>query len=294
MQTLLGVALACVSSILFNAAVVIQARETRAVPQEQGLHLSLLASLLRRRRWLAGIALQLLGMGLQTGALLLAPLTAVQPAEAAGLVFLLYLGSRELGERVGRTEVLAVASIVIGIVGLTAAAPKRHLTHVDSPDVADVWLPLAALALLAIAPYLLRDWRGAGSRLTVLGAGFAFALSAFCAKLLADSLSKRAWGSLIIVAAVAALAGAFGTLNEQSALQQRQATQVAPLVFVIELLVPVGLAVTVVGESWSSSPVLIGLCLALVTIGTIALGRTPTIAQLIASDQPERGSPRPE
>jgi drug/metabolite transporter (DMT)-like permease len=281
MNTLLGVALACVASMLFNGAVVLQARETRAVPREQGLHLSLLGSLLRRRRWLVGIALQVFGIGLQTGALLLAPLTAVQPAEAAGLAFLLYLGARHLGERVGRTEIIAVASIAVGIVGLTIAAPKRHVTNVDAPDVADVWLPLAALALAAVAPYMLRGWRGAGSLLTVVGAGFAFALSAFCAKLLADALTERAWGALVIVAVIAGAGGAIGTLSEQSALQQRQATQVAPLIFVIELLVPVGLAVTVVGESWSNSPVLIGICLTLVTFGTIVLGRTPTIGQLI-------------
>ena len=91
MKTLIGVALACVASVLFNGAVVLQARESRTVPLEQGLRLSLLGSLLRRRRWLVGIALQVLGVGLQTGALLLAPLTAVQPAEAAGLVFLLFV-----------------------------------------------------------------------------------------------------------------------------------------------------------------------------------------------------------
>src|ERR1700730_14250151 len=119
MKTLFGVALACVASMLFNGAVVLQARETRAVPREQGLHLSLLGSLLRRRRWLVGIALQVLGVGVQTGALLLAPLTAVQPAEAAGLVSLLFLGSRTLDERVGRAEIIAVAAIAIGIVGLT-------------------------------------------------------------------------------------------------------------------------------------------------------------------------------
>jgi drug/metabolite transporter (DMT)-like permease len=293
MKTLLGVVLACVASMLFNGAVVLQARETRAAPQEQGLHLSLLGSLLRRRRWVAGIALQVVGIGLQTGALLLAPLTAVQPAEAVGLVFLLYLGARNLGERVGRSEIIAVASIAVGIVGLTISAPKRQITNLDAPDIADVWLPLAVLALAAVTPYLLRDWRGAGSRLTVLGAGFAFALSAFCAKLLADSLAKQAWGALVIVAVIAALGGAIGTLSEQSALQQRQATQVAPLIFVIELLVPVGLAVTVVGESWSSSPVLIGICLTLVTIGTIVLGRTPTIAQLVASGNLEPGARRP-
>lgn len=293
MRTLLGVAIACVASTLFNSAVVLQAREARAVPQEQGLHLSLVGSLLRRRRWLAGIALQVLAVSLQTGALLLAPLTAVQPAEAAGLVFLLFLASRSLGERVGRTDSIAVAAIVVGIVGLTIAAPRRHITNVDAVDVADVWLPLAVLALAAVAPYLLRDWRGAASRLTVFGAGFAFALSAFCAKLLADSLAEQAWGALVIAAAIAAMAGAVGTLSEQSALQHRQATQVAPLIFVIELLVPVGLAVTVVGESWSSAPAVIGVCLTLVTLGTIALARTPTIAQLVATGSLDDAARRP-
>lgn len=69
-----------------------------------------------------------------------------------------------------------------------------------------------------------------------------------------DSLARQQWGTLVLVAAIATLGGALGTLSEQSALQRRQATQVAPVVFVIELLVPIGLAVTVVGEDWSSSP----------------------------------------
>jgi hypothetical protein len=49
----------------------------------------------------------------------------------------------------------------------------------------------------------------------------------------------------------------------------------------------------VVGESWSGSPAVIGICLTLVTVGTIALGRTPTIAQLVASGNPEQAAPRP-
>jgi hypothetical protein len=57
MRKFAGVALACLAPILFNAAVVLQAREARAVPQEHGLHLSLLASLPYRRDWLLGIAL---------------------------------------------------------------------------------------------------------------------------------------------------------------------------------------------------------------------------------------------
>jgi drug/metabolite transporter (DMT)-like permease len=285
MQTIAGVMFACLASILFNAAVVLQAREARAVPPEQGLRVSLLVSLARRRAWLVGIALQLLAFGLQTAALLLAPLTVVQPADAAGLLLLLYLGARHLGEGVGRADILAVCSIVAGIVGLTLAAPQRQVTSVDPADTVNVWLPLAALAVAAITPYLLRNWRDAGSRAVIFGAGFAFALSAFCAKLLADAITRHAWGTLLLVATIAAFGGAIGTLSEQSALQRRQATQVAPLVFVIELLIPVGLAATVVGEDWSRSPAWIGICLALVTAGTVALARTPTIAQLIPSGQ---------
>jgi hypothetical protein len=278
MRTVSGVALACLASTLFNAAIAIQALEAREVSQEEGLRLSLIGSLMRRRRWLAGAALQALAFPLQTVALLLAPLTAVQPADAAGLLLLLYLGSRKLGERVGRNEILAVAAIVTGIVGLTIAAPKREVTHVDASD---VWLPLLGIAALALAPLVLRGWRGAGSRIVVLGAGFAFALGAFAAKLIADAISRHNWAALGVMGAVAAASALVGTLNEQSALQLRQATQVAPIIFVVELLVPVLLAVTVVGESWDRSPVWICVCLALVTAGVITLGRAPTIAQLI-------------
>jgi len=234
-----------------------------------------------------GIALQLLAFGLQTGALLLAPLTAVQPADAAGLLLLLYLGSRHLGEGIGRAEVIAVVSILTGIVGLAIAAPRRQVTSFDAPDIFDVWLPVAALALAALAPYLLRNWRDAGSRLVILGAGFAFALSAFCAKLLADSLARHAWG--------AARRGGrdrcawWRDRHAQRAVRAAAAPGDAgrPLVFVIELLVPVGLAVTVIGENWSNSRAWIGVCLVLVTVGTVALARTPTIAQLIASGHAE-------
>src|ERR1700710_501049 len=99
-----GVALACLASVLFNAAIVIQATEVRAVPLELGLHVSLIGKLLKRPRWLLGAALGLGAFPLQTVALLWAPLPAVPPADAAGLLVLLSLGSGMLQEPVGRNE----------------------------------------------------------------------------------------------------------------------------------------------------------------------------------------------
>lgn len=274
-----GVALACLASVLFNAAIVIQASEVREVPLEHGLHISLIARLLRRPRWLLGAALGLMAFPLQTIALLWAPLTAVQPADAAGLLVLLFLGSRTLHESVGRREVLAVVAIIVGIVLLTAAAPKREVTQVDG---AKVLVPMLLVALVAVAPLAFRRWLGASSIAVVVGSGFAFALGAFCAKIVADAISRHAWGVMVGVLAVAALSSLAGTITEQTALQRRPATRVAPVIFAIELLVPVVLAVIVVGEDWERSSLTgILVALALVVGGAFTLGRAPTVARMI-------------
>src|SRR3954451_15376768 len=274
-----GVALAAVASVLFNLAIVIQAQEAREVHRDPGVHLGLLLRLLRRRRWLLGTLLGLLAFPLQTIALLWAPLTAVQPADAAGLLVLLFLGARKLHERVGRREIAAVACILVGIVVLTLAAPKREVTHVDG---AKVLLPMLAIAVIALAPLVFRRLIGADSIAVVLGAGFAFALGAFCAKIVADAIDREAWLAVVVVVGVAAAAAGVGTLTEQTALQRRQATQVAPIIFAVELLVPVALAVLVVGEDWERQSVIAILgALALVVGGAVSLARTPTVARLL-------------
>jgi drug/metabolite transporter (DMT)-like permease len=274
-----GVVLAAFASVLFNLAIVIQAGEVRAVPGEYGLKLSLIGRLLRRPRWLLGSAMGLTAFPLQTAALLLAPLTAVQPADAAGLLVLLFLGARRLGERVGPRETAAVVGIAVGIAVITATAPRRHVTDVAG---AEVLLPMVGVAALAAAPIVLRRFTASASLVVVLGAGFAFALGAFCAKIVADALDRSAWLVVALALVVAAGAALVGTVSEQTALQQRQATQVAPLIFAIELLVPIALAVIVVGEDWERKS-LIGILsgLALVVAGAISLARTPTVARLM-------------
>src|SRR4051794_9136400 len=279
-STVIGVVLACLASCLFNGAIAIQALEARKIPQQYGLRLTLLRRLISRPRWLGGTALGVLALPLQTAALFFAPLTVVQPCDAAGLVLLLYLGTRMLGERVGPREVAAVVAIVAGILVLTLAAPHREVSHVTG---AEVLLPLLAVAAVAMAPFVLRNLLGAQSILVVLGAGAAFALTAFSLKLIADALDRNAWLALLLVIAVAGAGALVGTLSEQTALQRRPATQVAPIIFVIEMLIPVALAVIVVGESWSGSvPVILG-ALALVVAGVVALARAPQVAGLIGS-----------
>jgi drug/metabolite transporter (DMT)-like permease len=280
-STVIGVLLACLASCLFNGGIALQAIEARAVPHEHGLKLSLIGRLVRRPRWLIGTALNVLALPTQTAALLLAPLTAVQPADAAGLLLLLFLGSRVLGERVGRRELAAVAALIVGIAVLTAAAPKREVAEINGID---VLLPLILVAAIALAPIVLRRVTGPNSIIVVLGAGFAFALTAFATKLGADAIDQGDpvhFGVAVVVAALGALTG---MVSEQTALQRRPATQVAPIIFVIELLVPIALALLVVGEQWGGSVAAILGGIAVVVAAVVVLGRAPQVAGLIGAE----------
>src|SRR3954466_15511016 len=160
--TLGGIASAAVAAACFDGGLAIQALDARSVPQEHGLHLFLLARLMRRRRWLAATALAVAGWPFHLLALGLAPLSLVQPTLALGLVLLLYLGHRILGERVGTAEMVAGGGIrgagagvggIVGAVGVLAwAAPPETSHHAGAARIA---IGLAPLAVLAVAPLAL-------------------------------------------------------------------------------------------------------------------------------------------
>ena len=139
----LGIVAAVGASLLYNASIALQALEVREVPGEHSLRPSLIGKLVRNRRWLGATGLGLLGWPLEIGALLLAPLTVVQPCLASGLILLLWLGATRLGERPGPREWTAVGAIVLGVAGVALAAPERTTDHAGTGAIA------LALALVA-------------------------------------------------------------------------------------------------------------------------------------------------
>src|SRR3954468_17882184 len=127
----LGIAAAVAASVAFNVGIVLQALDAREEPAEEGLRLSLLAHLAHRKRWIAGLLLGALGFGLQVVALGWAPFVVVQPVLAAGLLLVLWLGVRTLGEQVGRAEIAGVLGITCGI-GLLAWGTPAGTEKVSS------------------------------------------------------------------------------------------------------------------------------------------------------------------
>src|SRR3954451_7478109 len=149
--TLGGIASAAVAAACFDGGLAIQALDARQVPAEHGLHPKLLARLARRRRWLAATALAFSGWPFHLLALALAPLSLVQPTLALGLVLLLYLGHRVLGERVGRAELVAVGGVVCAVAVLAWAAPPETSHHAGPGRLAIGLVPLAVLARIPLA-----------------------------------------------------------------------------------------------------------------------------------------------
>ena len=254
-STALGAVAALAASGLFSVGLVMQATESRQVDSRYSLHLALIRRLISRPRWVQGTLLTFIGYPFHVLALLLAPLTVVQPALAAGLLVLLAMGVRTPGENVRARDVTGVVAIVLGIVVMTLCAPERAEVEAQT---APLLIALAVMAAVTLVPYAVERLRGECTpgltTMATFAAGTAYAFSGITSKLVSDDLADdrvaSAFGWLVATAVIAGL----GFLSQVTALQRRSATQVGPVVYVIPVLVPVLLAPFLTGEDWSQTP----------------------------------------
>jgi hypothetical protein len=287
----LGIGAAVGASTLYSLGIALQAMDAREAPHDEHLRLALALGLVRRARWLLGTGLSILGWPLQVLALLLAPLVVVQPALASGLLVLMLLAQRMLGEHAGRYEYLAISAIVIGVIGAGLTAPARSDSHTS--EELTIALVLIAVALVSLLPYLLRIVHRSPASITMVGAGFAFAWGGVATKLASDDLSQ---GHLLAAAAWGlgtGAASAVGLLSEASALQSRPAIQVAPVVFVTQTVIPVVLAPLLLGERFGDTPwdgVPLGAALALLVLGAALLARSPLLLALMEGERVSHAS----
>jgi drug/metabolite transporter (DMT)-like permease len=248
-QVLAGMGAAALAALCFDGAVILQAREARAVDPEHALRLSLLRRLAARPQWVLGTAIGVLGWPLQLLALSLAPITVVQPMLALGLVALLLGGAHILGERVGPREWAATGAVIAGIVLLALSSP-HHTQAV--PSLGAVAVVVVVLGGVVAWPFVVGRGR-AGAWTLIFAAGSAFALSAITSKLLTVELARgRPLVALAWAAATAACAGA-GFLADMTAMQTFDATRVAPPMFVLEIALPVALAPVLFDERWGQT-----------------------------------------
>jgi hypothetical protein len=287
----LGIGAAVGASTLYSLGIALQAMDAKEAPHDQHLRLALAWRLARRARWLLGTGLSILGWPLQIVALLLAPLVVVQPALAAGLLVLMLLAQRMLHEHAGRAEYLAMAAIVVGVVGAGLAAPPRHTGH-GSENLA-ITLVLVGLGVASLLPYVVRLLARPPAGVTMIAAGLAGGWSGVATKLASDDLAQ----GHVLLAAVwglsTAAASGVGVLSEMSALQERPAIQVAPVVFVTQTVIPIVVAPLLFGESFADTPlngVPLSASLALLVAGAAMLARSPLLVALMEGERVSHAS----
>jgi hypothetical protein len=287
----LGIGAAVGASTLYSLGIALQAMDAKEAPHEEHLRLALAWGLIRRARWLLGTGLSILGWPLQIVALLLAPLVVVQPTLAVGLLVLVFLAQRMLGEHAGPYEYAAMGAIVVGVTGAALAAPPRSTTH--SSEELTITLVLVGLGVASLLPYMLRLFTRSPAVVTMIGAGLAFGWSGVATKLASDDLAQ---GHLLPAAAwglSTAAASGVGVLSEMSALQSRPAIQVAPVVFVTQTVIPIVLAPLLLGESFGGTPLggfALAASLALLVAGAALLARSPLLLALMEGDRVSHAS----
>jgi drug/metabolite transporter (DMT)-like permease len=281
---LLGIAAAAAASTFYSLGIAVQALDAKQAEAQHQLRLSLLGHLFRQIRWLLGTGLTTLGWPLQIGALMLAPFVVVQPALAAGLLVLLAVGERMLGERPGRREVLAVCAIIVGVAGIAAVAPERSTAHKGTTELIVV---LAGLGVAALLPFMLRFLDRQAPLVTMLGAGLGFAWSGLVTKFVADAASNGHWLTALAWAISTGIASGLAVISEMTALQTRPAIQVAPVVFVVQTLVPVALAPLLLHENYFRDPLagaVLLISLGVLLSGAAVLASSPALIALMAPE----------
>jgi drug/metabolite transporter (DMT)-like permease len=266
----LGLICALAAAGCYESGYMLQALEARIAPREEALRASLLMRLLARPRWLAGTALSIAGAALQLAALALAPVTLVQPVLALGLVLLLVLAHRVLGEHIGARELVGSAALIAGIVEIAIESPERS-NGVTS--ILALVLIAAPLALLTLLPFALRS--RAPLRLAMLAAAAGDSLAAIGLKLGADGAAVDRLGLAALAIAGAGAAGVLALTAEMSALRGLPASHVAPVVVAAQVIVPTVAAMTAFAEP-VTAPLVFGVALA--GAGAALLGSSGAVA----------------
>jgi hypothetical protein len=277
-NALIAVGLATLASSLYALSAAMQALEARDAPQESALRASLLLGLVRRRTWLIGGLVGVVGWGLQAGALALAAVSLVQPALGLGLVVLLVLGARMLGESVGAREVGGAVAIAgaVGVLGWAAPSQTGSFTT------AGTWAAGVGIAVVAVLPYLLRAAGRAGGLETSVASGLAWAWFGLGTALLDGSLADHRFVVAALWGLGVAVAGWSALLSEQTALLAWPATRAIPVAFGLEMVVPAGAAPFLTNHGFGPlHGVPFVLALALACSGAVAVGGSRSVARVV-------------
>ena len=301
--------LGAVAAILLGAGFVLQQGAAQQAPASRFLHLGLLADLLRKPWWLAGLGTMVGGQLLSAWVIGHMELSLAEPLLATNLLYALVLAGPVSRQAVHRSE---IAGAVILIAGVTALSVAR-VVHAGQVTLGrPAYWPYAGAAAGAAASGLVRLGRSHSGELraTLTGgsAGVVFGLQDALTRRTVAILSTHgitalltSWPGYCLI-----LVGLTGLWLMQSAFNAAPLHASLPAITAGEPTTGIVLGIVVFGDSVNVSPGMIALQLggfAALVLGVIMVARAPALvgrvsmrhhdghqtgAELPARDMPDR------
>jgi hypothetical protein len=279
-HTLLCVLFALLTAASNACAAVLQRRAAAQVPPDRAMHVSLLADLVRRRVWLAGIGMVIVAAVAQAAALATGPIALVQPIFIIELPVTLVLAALANHNTAALRQLpwpaIAVTTAALGA-GLAIAQPSGAI---DSAENRSWVIALIATAAFETVLILLATGTKGEPRAALLG------LAAACGYALTAALMKNAMFDLNQGAVefftnwhiyAMAVAGVGSLFLLQNALQAGSLVASQPMLTVGDALISISYGVTLFGEElrtgWWLLPQIVAV--AVIIVGCVQIAKSP-------------------
>ena len=261
------------AALVGGIAVLLQAQSARA--EDHSGHLGLLATLVRRPRYVAGLGCMFAGFVFGALALRTMPLFAVQAGRSSSLAVTAVLAVLMIGARLKGRDMAAIVAVGLGLVAVSFAS--RHGHSRLQLEGRGRLLPLVGVLLLLWLGQLLARRREAwvGPVLGVL-AGSCFSVVGLCVRALAGGVHHHGWEALLHrpLLWTIPVAGFAGLHLSTVALTKSSVVAVTSALIASEVVVAGILGVTLAGDH--AKPGLAWLALlgvAMVLVGALDLAR---------------------
>ena len=283
-----GLALALLATTAYNSGLIVEKQALGKLPAISGRRIvSLAMTLGSSPRWLTGFALMLCGLAFQVLALMLAPVTVVQPAIASGVAVVLVLSRLVLREHLGRGEYLCVAVMALAVIllALSAGSAAGEVGHrFGGLQAAAVAIPSVLIAVAAGGSALRAGARKHGPPVTGVSYGIAtgllYGVAALAIKALSGALVNRHGAANILITVLSSpylyvmgACSAGGLLLFQTALQRCRIAIVAPVSNVLGSIYFMVAGTWLFHERLPSDPALLALRLGgiVIAVGVVVL-----------------------
>lgn len=259
MTLALGILLALVCAFVSNLGFFYKYRGANAAPGVRVSHPWRSARALFASRWFAiGMLVASVSWGLHVAALTLAPMSVIQVALAAGVVFIAVMAERMFGFEVGPRQWVGLSLTAVGLVVLGVTLPRMHGAHSQFSQAAMISFEAGLFGLGALLIFGPRIGGPAEHHGIMLGAaaGILFGVSDTAIKALTGIAGAHGALALLLSPwlAVAALASVVAFYASARGLQDGDAVPVIAVTGTAANIAGIAGGIVVFGDPLAGSP----------------------------------------